>query len=291
MISKIILGTAQFGLNYGINNTQGKPSYSEIKKILDYAFSSGIWLLDTAEAYGNSHQIIGDYHKNSNNRFGIITKINFADESRDLNLANRVNENLRQLAVDSLYCYLFHSLSDLKQYYQKYENDFNKLIFKKKVKKIGVSVYSNTELEEAMNYNLVSLIQLPFNLFDNIKQRGYGLLKAKQRNIEIHTRSVFLQGLFFKDIATLNSRFWSLSEHLAIIKKLAFNSKLDIARLALGYVLSQKNIDGVLIGVDNLRQLEQNIDNVKTNLPLDLIEKINKIDVKESDLLNPSNWK
>ena len=73
MNSKLILGTVQFGLHYGVNNTTGKPSKENIKSILDSAYNSGIQLLDTAEAYGDSQNKIGEYHKNSTNKFNIIT--------------------------------------------------------------------------------------------------------------------------------------------------------------------------------------------------------------------------
>ncbi len=74
-MSKIILGTVQFGLRLWINNNNGKPNHNEVKSILDYAYNNNINFLDTAEAYGNSHEIIGNYHANSNNKFKVITKL------------------------------------------------------------------------------------------------------------------------------------------------------------------------------------------------------------------------
>ena len=72
--NKLILGTVQFGLDYGINNKQGQVSERSIKEILDLAFENGINILDTAEGYGDSQERIGNYHKNSSNIFNIVTK-------------------------------------------------------------------------------------------------------------------------------------------------------------------------------------------------------------------------
>ena len=74
MANKLILGTVQFGLNYGINNSKGKPSQEEVKKVLDFASDKGINNLDTAESYGDSYEVIGNYHKSSRSKFKIHTK-------------------------------------------------------------------------------------------------------------------------------------------------------------------------------------------------------------------------
>ena len=72
MNSKLILGTVQFGLNYGINNTIGKMSEDKVFELLETAYDLGIRTLDTAEAYGNAHSVISNFHKQSKKRFNII---------------------------------------------------------------------------------------------------------------------------------------------------------------------------------------------------------------------------
>ena len=96
-----------------------------------------------------------------------------------------------------------------------------KVIKKKKYhQKIGVSIYTNQEFENALNYDLIDLIQIPFNLLDNFNNKGDLIKKAKSKNIEIHARSVFLQGLFFKDHKSLKNSMKSITPYLK--KLLAF---------------------------------------------------------------------
>ena len=289
MNSKLILGTVQFGLNYGVNNTVGKPSKENIKSILDSAYNSGIQLLDTAEAYGDSQNKIGEYHNNSTNKFNVITKFSSNVEEFSLNIIERVHDNLKILDVDKLYCYMFHSFDDFENYFDNYRKDL--LLLKKHgiIDNIGVSVYTNNELESVLKFDEISLVQLPFNLLDNDNKRRSILKKAKIKGIEIHTRSVFLQGLFFKKTSELGDKIKPLEPYLRSLNDLC-DKDYKINDLALNYVCNKKNIDRVLIGVDNVVQLKANIASEKRNIQKEIFKKIEAIDVKEIELLNPSNW-
>lgn len=289
MINKIILGTVQFGLNYGVNNNDGKPSKKKVQNILDCAYSNGIRFLDTAEAYGDSQMRIGEYHTKSKNRFNVITKFFANSESLSKSILDRVNNNINNLSVKSLYCYMFHSFKDYKNYYPLYKKDLSVLKQKGKIKKIGVSVYMNDELNEVLKNNDIDLVQLPFNLLDNSKKREQILLKAKSLNIEIHSRSVFLQGLFFKDEKNIPSKLNKLRPYLSKLSDLVTKSKIN--DLALNYVCSKDYIDRVLIGVDNVDQLKRNIKSLDQCLTKNKFMEVDAIDVKNDFLLNPSNWK
>ena len=289
MNSKLILGTVQFGLDYGVNNTAGKPSEENIKSILDSAYNSGIQLLDTAEAYGDSQNTIGEYHNNSTNKFNVITKFSSNTEGFSLNIIERVYNNLKILDVDKLYCYMFHSFDDFNKYFEKYRKDL--LILKRDgiINNIGVSLYSNDELESVLKFNEITLVQLPFNLLDNNNKRGNIIKKAKAKGIEIHTRSAFLQGLFFKNTNEFSVKIKPLETYLNLLNDLC-DEDYKMNDLALNYVCNQKNIDKVLIGVDNVQQLESNILSEKKHIEKELTNNIEVIDVKETKLLNPSNW-
>lgn len=289
MNSKLILGTVQFGLNYGVNNTTGKPSKENIKSILDSAYNSGVQLLDTAEAYGDSQNKIGEYHNNSTNKFNVITKFSSNTEGFSLNIIERVHNNLKILDIDKLYCYMFHSFDDFKKYFEKYRKDL--LILKRDgiINNIGVSLYSNDELESVLKFNEITLVQLPFNLLDNNNKRGNIIKKAKAKGIEIHTRSAFLQGLFFKNTNEFSVKIKPLETYLNLLNDLC-DEDYKMNDLALNYVCNQKNIDKVLIGVDNVQQLESNILSEKKHIEKELTNNIEVIDVKETKLLNPSNW-
>ena len=282
MNDKLILGTVQFGLNYGINNTEGKPEKENVFQILSYAHESGIRYLDTAELYGNAHDLIGEFHETyPEKKFEIITK--FPHEFGNT-LEDKINTYLDQLSVTHLHAILFHS-------FESYVNHSAALKGKmKNVDKIGVSVYTNEQMEVVINDININIIQIPFNLFDNINLRGSLLIKAKQKNKIIHTRSAFLQGLFFMKKNNTNKIRVKLEKELEIIYSVCSKYSISVGSLALNYCLNQPNIDGVLIGVDNLSQLEENISYSNSDISGLCINDINTIKIEDAEILNPSLW-
>ncbi|MCG8572052.1 MAG: aldo/keto reductase, partial [Spirochaetes bacterium] len=200
-MNKIGLGTAQFGLNYGINNSRGKIPTSEINEILLFAQKNGIDLLDTAYAYGESEKVIGQNNEIINS-FRIITK--FPPKIKHP-IKELFFESLTNLKRSTIYGYLIHD-------FQTYLS--NKVILsilkelksERKVAKIGFSLYYPDQLKYLFDNNLkIDIIQIPYNIFD---RRFDDLLPlAKKEKIEVHIRSVFLQGLVFKDPKILNSHF------------------------------------------------------------------------------------
>ena len=288
LTNKIILGTVQFGLDYGISNYKGKPSKSQVNAMLSYAFDAGIRFLDSAEVYGNSHNIIGDFHKeNPNKQFKIITKLpNIIDD----NIENKIELYLSQLGVSKLHALLFHSFNSFieNQIFMDKLNHFKEL---GKINYIGVSIYTNEQFEVVIEDSRIDIIQLPFNLFDNFYQRGDLLKLAKSKNKIIHTRSAFLQGLFFMPLDRKNKLINDLFEPLTKLYKFADETKVTIQNMALDYCLKQKYIDSVLIGVDNLSQLKQNLNCSGSYLQDKEIKIIDNIKIENTDLLNPSLWK
>lgn len=287
---KLILGTVQFGLPYGINNGFGKPDQHEVNSILDFAFQSGIRLLDTAEAYGDSQEVIGMYHQQSANKFEIITKFSSKRADLPVQLKERIKRDLETLQVDSLYSYMFHSFSDFKSYFKTFQGELSELKEKGLVKKVGVSVYTNQEIEELLMVDAVDLIQLPFNLLDNNTQRAAMIKKMKDHGKEVHTRSAFLQGLFFMNTNQLPGNLTSLKPYLEKLGSIASAHTVNLNDLSLAYVYQQENIDMVLIGVDSTDQLKRNILSLSTNLTKEIVDQIDLIDVSDTTLLNPSNW-
>lgn len=286
MNSKLFLGTVQFGLNYGINNKEGRVSEEEVNNILRLAAKSGIKILDTAYFYGNAMERIGNFHRNSDVLFDVNTKFKIDPV---VTITEQLTESLTCLAIASVDTYFYHSFSD-------YANnpgildELEELREKSYFKKIGVSIYNNDEMQQCINDDQVDVIQLPFNLLDNNNHRG-GLIKAaKERGKEIQVRSVFLQGLFFMDIADLPSRLYSFAHYLTKIQTIASELNVSIAELALAYVRKEPLIDGIIIGVDTTSQLVDNF--LATGFEMDeyYYNRVNEIIVKEKALLNPQNW-
>jgi aryl-alcohol dehydrogenase-like predicted oxidoreductase len=210
MNNKLILGTVQFGLNYGINNLTGQPSEQEVFNILDEAYLQGIQSLDTADAYGNAINIIGNYHLKRNNTFKILSKFNGIEKGE---LKQNAKKTLEKLHIPAFEVYSYHSFSS----YSDRPYLMDELLLLKQlglIKKIGISIYTNDELQYVINDGFIDVIQLPFNLLDNQNIRGNLIDHAKQKEKEIHIRSVYLQGLFFMDKDSLPERLLSLKPYL-----------------------------------------------------------------------------
>lgn len=290
MFDKVILGTVQLGIPYGINNSTGKPELNEALRILSVAMSNGIRVLDTADAYGDAQEIIGEYHKTSNEKFDVITK--FSSSGSSLSLEQKVLNSLQTLRVDYLYGYLFHNPSDFFKSPQ-ILRELGSVKRQGLIKHVGISIYSNQDFSAAIDTEEVDLIQIPYNLLDNRNQRGDLIEKAKEKGKIIHTRSAFLQGLFFKTIDQLPVKLKPLSESLEAIFKVSEKAKVGIQELAISYVLNNSSIDGIILGVDTLDQLNENIEVLK-KIALgrnSYNSKIDEVNVKEVELLNPNNWK
>jgi aryl-alcohol dehydrogenase-like predicted oxidoreductase len=288
MNDKIILGTAQMGLPYGINNNIGKISIEMSFAILDYAHTSGIKFLDSADAYGDAHQVIGQYHKQAKHKtFDVITKIPHSISGA---IEDKVNNYLRELNIKSLWGLMFHSFASYKckphilhQLVQLQNKSF--------IKYLGVSVYTKDEFSQVVDDKHINLIQFPFNLLDNYSMRGELMRRAKERGKILHTRSAFLQGLFFMNRNTDFFLLHKLKNELEELDKVVSDQGTSIGDLALNYCLSQPEIDNVLIGVDTLEQLKNNLASAGIKLEAEVIAKINQIQVKNQDLLNPTLWK
>ena len=289
MENKLILGTVQFGLDYGINNTTGKLGTNQVLELLKIAYDHGIRILDTAEVYGNAHETIGDFHKkNGYSKFKIITK--FPDVIRNNSINEIVLDYIKQLAVNSIEVLMFHSFESFKTNYKALDS-LVELKSKGYVNNIGVSVYTNDHLKQLLNEDLITVIQLPFNMLDNFNLRGDLLSQLKKKGKLIHTRSAFLQGLFFKNTNDKTPIVQKLKTELEILNQIIIESNCSKEELALSYCLHQENIDNVIIGVDSVFQLNANIKAASYEIGQDVIKVINNIKVKDLDLLNPSLWK
>ena len=281
---KITLGTVQFGINYGISNTHGVPSESELKSIFSVASELGIKQLDTAKAYGNSEERIG---KLSNSKFDIITKFPNLDSEKDLEIA--LSESLHKLNVSSIYGYLAHNADVLIQ-----KPSLWKVLLEAKkegkIKKIGYSLYTPEQLERLLDLNCIpDLVQLPYSILDRKFEKQLSILK--QLGTEVHVRSVFLQGLYFMNPNKLPEKLQPLQDSLVELKNLCIENNVSVGGLALNYVISNPNIDKLVIGIETAEQLRENI-NLVTNWKSNnvLFSKIEAIEIKDKSLLNPVNW-
>lgn len=271
---KLGLGTVQFGLKYGISNTTGQTSPQEVSNILQYASINGITVLDTAAAYGNAEEILG---KNDPGRFTIVSK--YITPSAENSIERQFKHSLDKLQVKSLYGYLAHRPAEILKDKQQWKT-LKELQQKGSVQKIGFSLNATEELEALLNKGFIpDLVQAPFNYLDN---RFENLMsELKEKGCEIHTRSAFLQGLFFKDTNELSSFFDTIKP---IVKRIQAQTK-NISGALLHFVCSKEFIDKVIIGVENVQQLQTNISDLQ--LAIELEKNHSKV---ANDILMPSAW-
>ncbi len=271
--SKIGIGTVQFGLDYGISNGNGQTDVDEIKKILDKARLFNIKIIDTAKAYGSSEYVLGEVGVQD---FKIVTKI-FA--TNHLDVSNQINNSLSLLKTNKLYAVLVHNIKDIVSDFCIWES----LLKNKKanrVSKIGFSFNEISEIEQVLKLKIVpDIIQIPFNILDH---RFSDIAKYfKKKGCEIHTRSSFLQGLFFCNPNDLSDYFKDVKQY---IFELQNNSKY-LASDLLMYCLKQDFIDSVVIGLNNSNQLMEIINTLENSSEII----IDTPELSES-VLAPSNW-
>ena len=282
---KLVLGTAQFGMQYGINNHDGIPNDEQLKNILLEAQKNQIIHLDTAFDYGDAQQRLGKIDLNG---FKLISKLKGLSSYEDLE--KKFIDTLSQLNTDKIYALLFHSPNELIK---------NSLIWSwfKQLKKanpdlkIGYSVYTVGELDILLESGIIpEIIQIPFNIFDNEFQDRFDRLK--ELKVEIHVRSVFMQGLFFMELDKLPFRVLGLKNELKKLHEICNKWNVGVSQAALQFVASKKQISGIVIGVDSIDHLNNNIRLFKEPIDQPFFDEINKLFLKLDNPLKKTNeWK
>ncbi len=291
-MDKMILGTAQLGMQYGINNCIGKPCIEDALKILDCAYSNGIRYLDTASVYGNSEEIIGMYIKNTGNKFKICTK--FPINVDEYNIEGYYKQSIGKLYINGLYVYYLHRFEQCK-----IMGILKKLILLKEkgvVENIGVSLYEPEELLYIIKNlsGIIDIVQLPFNLLDNKRWIQNDLLEmAKEKEIDIYVRSIFLQGLLLCHKDSLICREKNITSQIKELNTVAESLGYSMAQLGVNYVCSFDGIKKYLAGCETYGQLKENIDICLSirKLDKDICNEIQKISSTASrQVIDPRKW-
>lgn len=295
----LCLGTAQLGMQYGINNKVGKLRREEVFDILNTAINAGICMIDTASIYGEAEELLGQYlseHKDTCRDIRIITKqcetINGKTfDQIEGEIRKELEQSLQRLQCDSLDGYLLHL-------YREIDNKDTMAVLQKLkeegiVKNVGVSVYDVDEAEIALESGNVDYLQMPCSVFD---QRGLtsGVFeKAKEKGVTVFTRSAFLQGLLMMKIEEVPSGLREIIPYLEKFEELLQKYKIEKRHAVIKFILDEVSIDYMVFGVEKRRQLEEIIKEMKAK-PLN--EKFVK-EIKEnfcnmsSKLILPIHWK
>ena len=285
-MNRIAIGSANFGMEYGFKNSKGKLTQNIVNKILNTAYKNNIHIIDTAQAYGESKQVIGNFLKqNKEKKFKIVTKITGSN-----NVIDCLDESFKRFETDKLYGILFHNFKYYKDNPKSYDilNEYKK---NHRCEKIGFSLYYPEELEFLLDNNVeFDLIQIAYSLFDQRFEKYFPLLH--ERNIEIHVRSAFLQGLFFINPDRLGEYFDKVKKKLLLIHKLSKETGLSIASICINFALLNPNVDKVVIGVDSLNNLKENVNVLKDyEIVKKHIKFLRTLNINDTNILFPHFWK
>jgi aryl-alcohol dehydrogenase-like predicted oxidoreductase len=291
---KWVLGSANFGLTYGIANGK-KLSRGEVFDILKSAQLSGVWGIDTAKAYGDAENIIGDYFREQGKKFKVITKLPAKDYGSPKEVEREIGDSLHVLNIESIDVLLLHSYNTYRRSGKVILPVLQQLSRERVIGRCGLSVYHPEEaVEAARDFKGAFAIEFPVNLFDRRFLKGSFLQELKSEGVFLLARSVFLQGLFFMQEEALGVDLSKVKKKVRKIRELSENAQLRPEWLPLAFVATDPWIDGVVIGVDS-------VDHLKTNLQAlahenliryrQLEEQLADLEVDDEAILLPYRWK
>lgn len=289
---KIGLGTAQFGLSYGISNQVGQTSPAEVVKILEVARKYSISVIDTAALYGDSEAVLGRLLPRDHN-FRLVTKtiridsgaITEADADRQ---ERAFKSSLEKLCSESVYGLMLHNSDDLLA--EGGERLMNRLQLLKQsglVTKIGTSVYTADQVDKILSRFEIDLIQIPMNVLDQRLLTGSQLMTLKSRGVEIHVRSAFLQGLLLMEPETIPDYFDPVRDKLRDYHEFIREIGITPIQAALGFLGARDEVDVIVCGVNSHQQL---IELCESSRPLPDVD-FSSFAINDSNILNPSQWR
>lgn len=287
---KIALGTAQFGLDYGLSNKSGMIPDMELNKIFSLAKKFNVKTIDTAVGYGQSEARLGDYGISD---FDVITKLSVLPKNIEPSLLEcfikkEIENSLKRLKTKSLYGLLVHDASDLM-------GSCGNLLYKslldaKKVglvRKIGISIYDPSELDNIFSKFDFDIVQSPLNLFDQRLISSGWLERLKTMKKEVHARSIFLQGLLLMKPKSRPAYFDKWEELFCRYDSWLSDMKISNIEASLAFAINTEDLDKIIIGIDSSLQFQEIISlaNEEFNFTF------NNFSSQDEYLINPFNWK
>jgi len=282
MIKNIILGTANFGLNYGIKNKYKKLKIKKIKKILIVLKKKKLNFIETSQDYTNVEKLLGNLNTK---QFKIVTKFIFRENNNFV--FDKFLETIKNLKTKNVHTVLFHNSSDLLKKNGEIIYD-EMLLLKKKgyIKKIGVSVYKTKELKKILDKYKFDIVQVPINIFNQTFIKKDFLHYLKKKKVEIHARSIFLQGLLLlkdKDIPDKFLKDLKIFQKWNLWLKKNRTTNFDAC---LNFITNQKCIKKIIVGVDNSKQLNEIINFKKSKKKFNF----NMMKTSLSRVIDPTLW-
>lgn len=293
----LTLGTAQLGMQYGIANRQGKPEPAVTSEVLARARSTGHCCLDTSPAYGESESVIGGLVGNDP-AFEIATKLPSLNQAMTPSpkgglvstISRHVQASSRRLQRDAIDYYFVHDENDYAIYGIDLSSALVDLRLSGHLRATGVSLYSPSIGIQVVQDSQIDAVQVPFNLLDH--RFGRVIEAAKERNMKVFCRSVFLQGLFHMSVGDVERRLPHAAHAVATLHELASDHSVSVPDLAFRYAYHHSQADTLVLGAETPDQVQENADRRKLG-PLDaaVLDAIHQIaESCAPDVVDPRLW-
>ena len=286
-MTKLCLGTVQFGMDYGIQGN-GQPDLSKAIEILTTAYDAGIRTYDTASAYGNAEHVINIFLSQSSihrKNVRIISKT----KSSDLQILNDAKSSLKNIGIKYLDGCLLHD-ADLVFNPNAVQN-MRCLKETGMTKEIGVSVYTPEQALKCLDYDFVDIIQVPYNIMDRRLDKCDFFTKAKSLGLEIYVRSVLLQGLLMMNPDQLPTHMKFAESDVRKYQTVCKHNNLGFFEGAVGYVFQHPDIDYLVFGVDNLLQLNDYLNLASNRSRIQISEMFGSMfDNVDEKVIMPNLW-
>src|SRR6056297_2497940 len=295
---KLCLGTAQFGLDYGVANKYGKPSLERAFKMLDFAFEMGIRWFDCAQAYGNAEEVLGEYLSGRTHLkgFHIISKLfpkAFDDSSECVfsDIDKAVVSSLKKLKIKALDGFLFHTPEYI--YREDLVEQMIRVREKGLVKNIGVSIYETKHALDAARMDWVDYIQVPYSVFDQRLSHSDFFDLTSKNNKKVFARSAFLQGLTLMAVSDIPEGLEKAKDYVQELNDLC--KRHGFSRLAISelFSLNDERNDFFVFGGDSVQQLKEVVEvSKREDLPESLKRDLReKFAIIERSIIMPYLWK
>jgi len=292
--NRLCLGTTQFGLVYGINNQRGKPTKREVFAMLDKAVDLGIEFIDTAVAYGDAEELLGEYGVKQK-QLRVISKLRpnlISDDCPNPEeiVENEIKGSLKRLRLDVLEGYLLHTPENF--YNEGIMNGLRICKEKGLIRNLGVSIYEVQHALDSVSTGLIDYIQIPYSVFDQ-RMDGAGFFElARKNDVKVFARSAFLQGLIFMEEERIPEYLSVAKGYLQKFDEIIQKHGLTRGQAALLFTYFHPGVDYVVFGVDDIEQLVEDVAISRSNIDFRACreELIGSFANIEKSIIFPSLW-
>lgn len=292
--SRLVLGTAQLGMPYGIANKSGKPDSRLAMAIVEAAWKGGIRRFDTAQGYGDSEKVLGLalHDLGISDQAQVISKLDPSLDYMDREaVKSAIHKSLDNLKISCLHGFMLHREEIINHFSEGIIDTLNDFINEGTIKNIGISVYSPERAIQAMQYESIKLIQLPANILDH-RFRSHGVFDfAKQNKKEIYIRSVFLQGLILLTGSNIPDQMKFAKEVVEDLDAFCRENGICGRELAISYVKCRYPESYILFGAETVGQVEDNIVSWDYTVGEELMHMIDeRYGHVDENIINPLRW-